>query len=272
MASKGKVGLGKRVAPAPKAKTSTKTTTKSWKAEHSHLFSKNPKSFSIGGDIPPKKNLSRCVLWPKYIRLQRQRAVLKKRLKVPPAINQFTRAMDKNQASTLFRFLLSYRPETELDKKKRLKQATENEAKTGETKQSAQKPVVLKFGLNHITHLIESKKAKLVVIAHDVDPIELVVFLPALCRKMNIPYCIVKGKARLGHLVHHRTVTAVALTEVKREDQAKLEQLVQSCRLSFNDNVSERRKWGGGVMGIKAVAVQKKREKIRVKELKGKLF
>jgi large subunit ribosomal protein L7Ae len=41
-------------------------------------------------------------------------------------------------------------------------------------------------------------KAQLVVIAHDVDPIELVVWLPALCRKMEVPYCIVKGKARLG--------------------------------------------------------------------------
>lgn len=36
------------------------------------------------------------------------------------------------------------------------------------------------------------------VIAHDVDPIELVVWLPALCRKMEIPYAIVKGKSRLG--------------------------------------------------------------------------
>ena len=41
-------------------------------------------------------------------------------------------------------------------------------------------------------------KAQLVVIAHDVDPIELVVWLPAMCRKMEILYCIVKGKARLG--------------------------------------------------------------------------
>ena len=38
------------------------------------------------------------------------------------------------------------------------------------------------------------------VIAHDVDPIELVIWLPALCRKMGIPYCIVKGKARLGQV------------------------------------------------------------------------
>jgi large subunit ribosomal protein L7Ae len=45
-------------------------------------------------------------------------------------------------------------------------------------------------------------KAQLVVIAHDVDPIELVVWLPALCRKMEVPYCIVKGKARLGSVLY----------------------------------------------------------------------
>jgi large subunit ribosomal protein L7Ae len=45
-------------------------------------------------------------------------------------------------------------------------------------------------------------KAQLVVIAHDVDPIELVVWLPALCRKMEVPYCIVKGKARLGSVCY----------------------------------------------------------------------
>jgi large subunit ribosomal protein L7Ae len=50
----------------------------------------------------------------------------------------------------------------------------------------------VKYGLNHITQLVESRKASLVVIAHDVDPIELVVWLPALCTKMGVPYCIVK--------------------------------------------------------------------------------
>jgi len=37
---------------------------------------------------------------------------------------------------------------------------------------------VLKYGLNHITTLVENKEAKFVVIAYDVDPIELVVWLP----------------------------------------------------------------------------------------------
>ena len=60
------------------------------------------------------------------------------------------------------------------------------------------------------------------VIAHDVDPIELVVFLPALCRKMGVPYMIVKGKVHLGTVVHKKTATVVTLQDVKSEDQREL--------------------------------------------------
>ena len=69
---------------------------------------------------------------------------------------------------------------------------------SGQKKVSSKRQSMLKFGINHVTSLIEEKKAKLVLIAHDVNPVELIVWLPALCRKMNVPYCIVKGKARLG--------------------------------------------------------------------------
>ena len=63
----------------------------------------------------------------------------------------------------------------------------------------------------------------MVVIAHDVDPIELVIWLPQLCRKQNVPYVIVKSKSRLGKLVHQKTATCLALTEVRKEDQAELD-------------------------------------------------
>lgn len=43
---------------------------------------------------------------------------------------------------------------------------------------------------------------------------QIVLFLPALCRKMGVPYCIIKGKARLGRLVRRKTCSAVALTQV----------------------------------------------------------
>jgi large subunit ribosomal protein L7Ae len=239
--------------------------------EHSHLFPKTPKKFGIGQSVPPTRDLSRFVRWPRYVRIQRQRAILKKRLKVPPAINQFTKAVDKNQASTLFRLLAHYRPESAEDKAKRLKAKAEAGAKGKADINKSEKPIYVKYGLNHITQLVEAKKAKLVVLAHDVDPIELVVWLPALCRKMDVPYVIVKGKARLGHLVHKKTTSVVALTEVRKEDAAKLEQIVSNARLQFNDNAAERRRWGGGIMGPKANHVIKKRERAHAKEAAAKL-
>ena len=59
-----------------------------------------------GQDIQPKRDLSRFVRWPKYIRLQRQLAILKQRLKVPPPINQFTQALDRQTGKLLRYFLL----------------------------------------------------------------------------------------------------------------------------------------------------------------------
>jgi len=177
-------------------------------------------------------------------------------------------------AANLFRLLSHYRPESREEKKQRLKAAAESAVKGDEKKsegaKSTSKPFFLKYGLNHITDLIENKKAKLVVIGHDVDPIELVVWLPALCRKMNVPYAIVKGKARLGHIVHKKSVSAVALTEVRKEDQPKLEQFISNVRIQFNDNVTDRKKWGGGIMGVKATHVIRAREKAHAKELVGK--
>ena len=54
-----------------------------------------------GQDVQPKRDLTRFVKWPRYIRLQRQRSILYKRLKVPPAINQFTQALDRQTGKTL---------------------------------------------------------------------------------------------------------------------------------------------------------------------------
>ena len=144
------------------------------------------------------------VKWPEYVRLQRQRKVLNMRLKVPPAIAQFAHTLDRNLATQTFRMLNKYRPETRAEKKERLtKEATA--ISEGKKKEDvSKKPFVVKYGLNHVVGLVENKKAALVLIAHDVDPIELVVFLPALCRKMGVPYAIVKGKARLGTVVHKK--------------------------------------------------------------------
>ncbi|CAG8773224.1 7998_t:CDS:2, partial [Racocetra fulgida] len=69
------------------------------KATKNPLFEKRPRNFGIGQDIQPKRDLTRFVKWPEYVRLQRQRKILNQRLKVPPAINQFTKVLDKPTAT-----------------------------------------------------------------------------------------------------------------------------------------------------------------------------
>ena len=172
------------------------------------IWEKKPKNFSIGGDIQPRRELGRYVKWPAYVRIQRQRKILYQRLKVPPSINQFSNSLDKNLSVNLFKLLHTYKPEGKQEKKDKA---------GGEGEEAKKKPLYVKYGLNHITKLCEDKKAQLVVIAHDVDPIELVIWLPAVCRKVDIPYCIVKSKSRLGSIVGKKTATAVALTSVRPE-------------------------------------------------------
>lgn len=188
------------------------------------LFESRPKTLRPGtGDFVVKKDLTRFVKWPRYILFQRQKRILLSRIKVPPVINQFSHTLDKNQSSTLLKLLNKYKPESPIQKKQRLIEAAKlkKEGKTPESK----KPMTIKYGLNHITTLVENKKAKLVVIAHDVDPIELVLWLPQLCRKNEVPFCFIKGKANLGKLVHKKTATAIVLTDVRPEDKPDFENL-----------------------------------------------
>uniref|UniRef100_A0A8C9ULV0 60S ribosomal protein L7a n=1 Tax=Spermophilus dauricus TaxID=99837 RepID=A0A8C9ULV0_SPEDA len=131
---------------------------------------------------------------------------------------------------------------------------------------------VLGEGVKTVTTLVENKKAQLVVITLDVDSIELVVFLPALCHKMGVPYCIIKGKVRLGHLVHRKTCTAVAFTQVNSEDKGALAKLVEAIRTNYNDRYDEIcHHWGGNVLGPKSVARIAKLEKAKARALATKL-
>lgn len=69
-----------------------------------------------------------------------------------------------------------YRPETAYAKKARLRARAE--AKVAKKEEAPTKrPNVLRQGSNCVTKLVEQKKAQLVVIAHDVDPIEVCVCL-----------------------------------------------------------------------------------------------
>jgi large subunit ribosomal protein L7Ae len=234
--------------------------------EKTSVWESKPRNFSVGGNIQPKRDLTRFTRWPKYVIMQRKKRVLQQRLTVPPVLNQFTKTLDANTAANLFKLLKEYKPEDKAAKKARLLKVADGSAQADKTK-----PIVVKHGINHVTKLIEDKKATLVVIAHDVDPIELVLYLPALCKKQDIPYCFVKGKARLGQLIGKKTATAVALTSVKEKDRQAFAQIVTVVRSQYNSKYDEmRRQWGKGTLGLKSKVALLKREKAQEKEARDK--
>ena len=165
---------------------------------------------------------------------------------------------------TVFTLFNKYRPETAAAKKQRVKEAAAAKATGGAAPARAEFQV--KYGLKHVTTLIEEKKAELVLIACDVDPVELVLWVPALCRKMGVPFLIVKDKARLGALVHQKNAAIVALTGVNKEDAAQLKLLQNLALEKYNNNPELVRKWGGGIMGLKTLAKLDKRAKAMAEE------
>lgn len=83
-----------------------------------------------------------------------------------------------------------------------------------------------------------------------------------------MPYCIVKGKARLGLLVRRKTCSSVALTQVDSGDRTNLNKIVEVVKTNFNDRGDEiRRHWGGGLLGSKSAARIAKLERAKAKEL-----
>lgn len=75
-------------------------------------------------------------------------------------------------ATQLFRLMDNYRPETKQEKKERLKKRAEARA-SGKEDAPTKKKAVVRHGANTVTTLVEKKKAQLVIIANDVDPIEV---------------------------------------------------------------------------------------------------
>ncbi len=56
----------------------------------------------------------------------------------------------------------------------------------------------IRVGTNEVTKSSERAEAKLVVMAEDVDPVEILVHIPMLCEEKRIPYVYVPKKQRLG--------------------------------------------------------------------------
>jgi large subunit ribosomal protein L7Ae len=86
-----------------------------------------------------------------------------------------------------------------------------------EALQIAAKTGVVRKGTNETTKAVERAQARLVVIAEDVDPPEVVAHLPLLCEERKIPYMFVPSKGKIGESIGI-DVPAAAASIVKGEE------------------------------------------------------
>jgi large subunit ribosomal protein L7Ae len=85
----------------------------------------------------------------------------------------------------------------------------------------------VKKGTNETTKAIERGVAKLVIIAEDVQPPEVVAHLPILCDERKIPYVFVPSKDQIGPAIGIDVSTASAAVVDAGEGAQILEQVTQ---------------------------------------------
>lgn len=85
----------------------------------------------------------------------------------------------------------------------------------------------VRVGTNEVTKSSERSEAKLVVMAEDVDPVEILVHIPMLCEEKRIPYLYVQKKQRLGQAAGlSKSAASVAIVEAG-DAKALLEEIAQ---------------------------------------------
>ena len=85
----------------------------------------------------------------------------------------------------------------------------------------------VKKGTNETTKAVERGLAKLVVIAEDVDPPEIVAHLPLLCEEKKIPYAYVPNKKKLGEAAGIEVAAASVAVLDPGEARGLLEDIVR---------------------------------------------
>jgi len=88
----------------------------------------------------------------------------------------------------------------------------------------------IRKGTNETTKAVERGVAKLVLIAEDTDPPEVVAHLPILCEERKIPYVYVPSKERMGPALGIQVGAAAACITDPGEAGGLLEQLVNALQ------------------------------------------
>ena len=82
-------------------------------------------------------------------------------------------------------------------------------------------------GSNETTKQVERGLAKLVVMAEDVTPEEILAHMPLLCEEKNIPYAYVPSKQDLGNAAGLHVGTASIAVVEPGKDKTSIENIVK---------------------------------------------
>jgi len=86
----------------------------------------------------------------------------------------------------------------------------------------------IRKGFNEVTKSIERSLAKLVVMAEDVSPPEILFHIPLLCENKSIPYGYISTKKELGNLVRINVGTAaIAIEKLGTNNENVLDNIIK---------------------------------------------
>ena len=104
--------------------------------------------------------------------------------------------------------------------KTQLKNALSTIAETRDSK--------IRKGMNEVTKSIERVQAKIVIMAEDVSPPEILFHIPLLCEEKGIPYGFLSTKKELGNVARiNVSSSAIAIENVGTGNESLLEDIVK---------------------------------------------
>ncbi len=95
--------------------------------------------------------------------------------------------------------------------------------------EKARKTGKIKKGTNEVTKAIERDEAKLVVIAKDVSPPEVVQHLPVICKEKGVPCIYVDEKKKLGEAAGLGAIAASIAVIKEGDAKADIEKLAKDA-------------------------------------------
>lgn len=96
--------------------------------------------------------------------------------------------------------------------------------------EKAKKSGKIRIGVNEVTKALERGIAKFVSIAEDVEPKEIVMHLPVLCKEKKVPFGKIGTKKELGEKAGIEVGTAAVAVIEEGDAKKELEELEKNAK------------------------------------------